>query len=144
MHPDSHVQLLLIAPIDGESRFISVVRSQYSISYSYVHLPWWRHGLVDVRQSTDTAARCPTTGAGRATNRRLASTVVKQRIARFHRETGQAGVPQEPRRRNPHRSLRRNRLGPAASGGAGALKRTPARWVRGADNRIFGDTQGWT
>ncbi|MGT0246033.1 hypothetical protein [Burkholderia pyrrocinia] len=134
MHPDSHVQLLLIAPIDGESRFISVVRSQYLISYSYVNLPWPRHCLVDVRQPTDITARCPTTGAGRATNRRLAPTVVKQRIARFHRETGQAGVPQEPRRRNPHRSLRRYRPEPPASGGAGALERTPARSVCGADN----------
>ncbi|MPV69285.1 hypothetical protein [Burkholderia sp. BE17] len=35
-------------------------------------------------------------------------------------------------------------LGPAAPGEAGALKRTPARSVRGADHCIFGDMQGWT
>ncbi|WP_205169191.1 MULTISPECIES: hypothetical protein [Burkholderia] len=50
----------MIAPIDGESRFISVVRSQYPISC--IHLPWRRLCLVDVRQTTDINARCPPTG----------------------------------------------------------------------------------
>lgn len=55
----------------------------------------------------------------------------------------QAEVPQEPRRRNPHLLLCRNRSGPPAPDVTRQLKHTLARQVRGTDNRIFGDRQNW-